>query len=246
MSRNPECTIDTQNYQQEIWFLVNDFLDITDIQHANNIKDIILSKITENCSTQEIRTLRDDFSKRGQLLSSLQKMKMYELSATLSSYLKERNQNIPSPPSHIWENVYDQIDQLISPIERAEVVSYFPIEITGGTITQNELRFTGKWLKTNTQQKEYPIVASHTEHIGWNLYRIYLSGSRRSWAVSRNTQESIIIGYTGWKTITFFNEHKQPLGILLIERSFRNRNKEQKVTIKRDKDMIELFFVTNH
>lgn len=129
MNQNVECQIETPEYKKEIWFLVNDFLKAQEIQWANDIKEILRSKITETCNIQEIQDLRDDFSEKWQNLTGKEKFKMYELSAMLSNYLKEiranpqlQTQRVPQP---LWGDVYGWLDWLWEQKEIVQSSEYF-------------------------------------------------------------------------------------------------------------------------
>lgn len=165
MSQNLECQIDTPDYKAEVWFLVNDFLEAQEIQWANDIKEIIRSKISESCSTQEIQNLRDDFSERWQLLSGKQKMKMYELSAMLSNHLKEMRNNpqIQNTPQPLWADVYGWLETS-STFERNEVPQH-TFQLDAGYATGNKEYF-------------FNPEKSHITHLWWNTYEITYSFSR--------------------------------------------------------------------
>lgn len=247
MSQNLECKIDTPDYKAEVWFLVDDFLKTQEIQDANNIKEIIKSKITETCSIQEIQELRDDFSQKWQTLSMKEKMKMYELSAMLSNYIKELRNNPPQNNAqnpNIWYDIYGEFENPTQNFERNET-QYFPIEVLWGRIIQEELRFTGKWLKTNNEEKTYQIVAGDIIPLWGNMYEIQLLGRRKSGIGTKNSSESIILAYNWGRTFTLFDETKRPIGTVLIKENYYQRNTPQTLIIQQENRTIELRFISN-
>lgn len=243
MNQNVECQIETPEYKKEIWFLVNDFLKAQEIQWANDIKEILRSKITETCNMQEIQDLRDDFSEKWQNLTGKEKFKMYELSAMLSNYLKEIRANpqlqTQRVPQQLWGDVYGELENQTQNFERNE-------------IPQNSFKLDA-WYARGNKEYFFNPERSNIIHKWWNSYEITYSFSRESGKyLTKSNQETInvqiweswhhtIVSEYSRRSVQFFSPIQNNGQTDTIELKFRDRDKTVTLILSRPNPQQQIY-----
>lgn len=94
MVQNIESIIEDLDRIKEFDDFIDDYLNSTDTNNSNIIKNTIIQKIIDsNLSYQDLKNLRDSISQRWQNEVWSNKMKLYELTAWIYNNVWFNNQN---------------------------------------------------------------------------------------------------------------------------------------------------------